>query len=260
MLAIGHSHLQAWRRAAERLVRQGDDVPAITCVSLQEKADDPAAKSVSAVPSGDELAALIDAAMSGERPTVTFAPLLGNEYNAMVLARHPVPFDFILSERPDLIPEEGCELVPEGALIGTLRARISRSVVPIITALAEITQGPVFLVPPPPPVPDEEHIKAYPSKFGARLQRLGVSPVQLRVKMWLLNRRVLADIAREAKIELMPLPPEIFDSQGCLLKRYWNRDPTHGNVAYGEVLLMDAVRRVREMSRAGEMNNVRDTV
>ena len=169
--------------------------------------------------------------------------IMGNEYNFLALLNHPCRFDFYLPARPDLPTDENAELLPVSLVEDLMRARMEKFEL-YLSALSLLSNCQIIYVPPPPPIVQAAYIEAHPALFAKRLKRFGVSPAPSRLKMWLLNCEIQRQLCERAGVILYPLPEVIFILEGFLAEPYWNEDPTHGNAAYGKVVL-DEISRTR---------------
>ena len=171
------------------------------------------------------------------------ALFFGNEVNAMAMLRHRPPFDFHMpGDAGPLDPE--ASIVPYGALRDMIGFRIQDRVKPFITEARARYDGPILIAPPPPPIPDENHILANPGGFREMAEKRGISPAPLRRKLWQLYCDVLREHAESAGAKLLPLPERAFDESGYFRKDFWHWDPTHGNFAYGELMIRHILSEV----------------
>ncbi len=93
---------------------------------------------------------------------------------------------------------------------------------------------------PPPPAADAAHFRQFPGKFADKLG-LGISPDALRIQMYQIQTRSYQAFAHDLGANFVPNPALAIDPRGFLAREYWNTDPTHGNCAYGH-LVLDALR------------------
>lgn len=177
----------------------------------------------------------------------------GNKHNTFGLIAHPEPFDFFLSERPDLMTDESVRLVPESAIRESLEIRM-RSELQAIRLLRELFGRTIYHAQTPPPLADEAHILAGADSFFREhgVASLGVSPRSLRLKVWLLQSRIVTEFCQRHDVIYIPLPPEVFDAEGLLNKKGYGPDATHGNRWFGERLLRNAARTVADSGQVLE--------
>lgn len=163
--------------------------------------------------------------------------IFGNEVNAMALLRHRPEFDFHAPGSDGAPVGEGASIVPYGALRDMLGFRIDDRVTPFVVEARKHYDGPVYVCPPPPPIPDETHILANPGAFKAMARKRGVAPPPLRRKMWRLYCEVLREKVEAAGGQILEQSEATYDADGYFKKDYWHWDPTHGNFAYGEMVI-----------------------
>lgn len=88
----------------------------------------------------------------------------------------------------------------------------------------------------PPPIADEAHLRANPGVFRARMH-LGLAPRDLRLALHAMQRDIYAARARAAGAEFLDPPVAARDAAGFLERAFWADDPTHGNAAYGRLVI-----------------------
>lgn len=238
ILCTGHSHMSALLRAHRDNFRGGDWNFDMDFLRLQ--ADDYKPNFVEGKDGERKLNDLIGRHMRHKAVTrpadaiVSF--LFGNEVNAVAMLRHRPDFDFHVPG-DDTPVDSGVEIVPYGALRDMINFRVEDRVKPfVVEARAQFT-GPIYVAPPPPPIPDEAHILANPGGFKDLAAERGVSPAPLRLKLWRLYCEILREQVEAAGGQMLELPAAAFDGDGYLKKDYWHWDPTHGNFAYGELII-----------------------
>lgn len=185
-----------------------------------------------------------------EQPDAFCGIFMGNEYNALALLNHPEPFDIAWGD--DLPTDNTRRVIGRGLMKDQLRHMVSVTADIYFSLIDEIFDGPVYQLPPPPPVPSADHIASYPGNFAGRVKEYGVSPASIRLKMWTLYCEVLEEIAEAHSAETLSLPDTVFDSDGFLKEDYWNPDPTHGNEEYGIVVLQSLVEKTLGVTPAPE--------
>lgn len=157
----------------------------------------------------------------------------GNEHNIIGMFEGEPKFDFLLPPFEDfdagrtLITANGIEemiyLRLRGGLKRALRAR-------------EQFDCPAFALAPPPPVLGVDEKTTLPKAFSALLEA-GVAPAPIRRKLYAMQCAVMKSLYEEHGISFIDAPRVVRDNDGFLLRRFWGRDPTHGNLRYGRVML-----------------------
>ena len=176
----------------------------------------------------------------------------GNEHSIISMLQHPMPFDFrIPGEDTALI--DGAEELPF-ALIKAQVAHFAASHALLfwdfLNGLGrDVFDGPIHMLPPPPPILSAQHILAHPSSFGSAAAAFGISPSALRAKVWQVYSGVLKDAVQKTNQPFINLPQTIFDD-GCLAQKFWSKDPTHGNATYGKVILDHVLSEIHQQALA----------
>lgn len=178
--------------------------------------------------------------------TVVVSYIGGNKHNAMSLIAQPVPFDFHVPGREDLGLDETAQFIPEAAIRESLRSRMEGEI-KAITLLRRHVGRRILHAETPPPLGDAAHILASADTFFRQngIADLGVAPPRLRLKTWLLQRRILQDLCRTIDVAYLELPPEVFGEDGLLRREAYGRDATHANPWFGE-------RVIRHVERAAD--------
>lgn len=235
---FGHSHLSALLRAGKRHERSAAaDAVKLHFSRLNYKNFHPNFEVINGEKTIDQgLQKKLRFILRRDAPDSIFLLLMGNEYNSLAMMRHPTPYDFYWPES-GLEIDETVSLLPFNVIKAELSALADRNALLFLNLFSEIYKKPIYLMPPPPPIQDEAHIRSYPSAFADRLNEYGLSPATFRLKMWRLYCVVLQEAAVKASVSYVDLPTEIFNADGFLKEIYWSQDPTHANPAYGDVLL-----------------------
>jgi hypothetical protein len=178
-----------------------------------------------------------------------FSCIGGNDHNILGLLDHPRPFDFVLPREPSLPLRGDGELVP----VAIVRAAIEQFIRPRLAELATLRQiapsGVLFHLESPPPIPSGEHVARHPGIFREQIeQEARVAPRLLRYKLWRVHGELFEDACRDHDVTVIPAPAATRDPEGFLGEPFWNPDPTHGNVAYGEQVLRQIIDVLGEMS------------
>jgi len=100
---------------------------------------------------------------------------------------------------------------------------------------------------PPPPISDFSHIQKYPGIFLSKLE-LGPAPNELKMQLYRIQRNALRNLSEQEKATFVDVEPALLNSEGFLDSKYFNHDPTHGNAAYGKVML-EKIIKISESAR-----------
>lgn len=253
-LVVGHSHAGTMKRGFDLwLEMQPPGKAGLSCdfVLIRELGVETGVAGKRRITNIEaDVVPFIRAAVKRQRPDVIFASLFGNSHSFISIPQHPRPFDLIVPWREDLPFTETAELIPYKAirqqLLTVLKARMARYVEHL---KSESPGTPLWLIPPPPPIASDSHILENACNLGPIIKTTGVSPATLRLKVWLVNLDVLAEIAKDSGVRLVDLPQDVFDDEGYLHAQLLDRDPTHGNPAYGQILLRHLHRLHQEEAR-----------
>lgn len=237
LLAIGASHFAAIQRAHETRVNWPLGRYGLTTIQVREKRFLPLTVAGKDGPEVNvELRSAISSALSGGSFRSVLCNVGGFEHTLLSLVNHPRRFDFILPSEEHLELSENAELLPYSAVIRVLRAHRT----PFLTIhryLRSITDLPIIQICPPPPIGNDQHIIAHPGIFGEKIKDLGLSPPVLRYKMWRSYLSILQRECTELGSQLIEPPSDAIEQGKYLSESYWGIDPTHGNTAYGELIL-----------------------
>lgn len=207
------SHVHAVRRALTEA-----EAAAFTVVDLNTPRlmDDP-----------DALEALVSRPEAAHTEALLFS-IGGNYHNQIGLISHPQPYT--------LDPAGEGRFIPESLMIRMMEVEHGRFLL-IAELIAALFPGvPRVVIAAPPPVGDHDHIRRNPGIFRAKLAQ-GIAPDALRLRLHALQ---VAEQRRHATwlgAAFLPPPAGAVDGRGLLAHAFMNADPTHGNPAYGRLVL-----------------------
>jgi hypothetical protein len=69
------------------------------------------------------------------------------------------------------------------------------------------------------------------------VEDFGVEKAESRLKLWLLEERLMAEWADSLGMRFLPAPRAAFDDRGFLKEIYYDDDVTHANSGYGALVL-----------------------
>lgn len=231
ILAVGQSHVAAIQRAARTHREMWPDEPRTRVIHTLAE---PYASE------GEEFGPLARAAILDQiarhQPRLV-SMLGGNAHNLMSLMRSARPYDFILhgeEEGPPLDPD--AELIPEALVRAALEERLQKDFWRLRT-LHDIA-GPFIHVESPPPVIDDAFIRERAEDYFRDEPGREIVPASpgVRWRVWRLNARIIRERVEALGGRFLPVPPAVLDEQG-FLRLDLAADPTHGNEAYGELLI-----------------------
>jgi len=242
ILAIGTSHLAALEEAS----RQNGSAPRVAFVQLR----DPGYRG--ALVRSDGGATSLNRRLADdvtERSRELIVSLVGgNKHNIFGLLNHPRPFDFVLSEEPELPFTPGAECVPAELVADSLAKRAANEL-ELLRTLRRATKVPMVHMESPPPNPSVEHIRRHPGVFRDRIDALGIAPPHLRYKLWRVHSSVVRRVCAEVGIVFVPAPRESQDARSMMLEAAWADDPTHGSPWYGALVLRQIHTAARDLNQ-----------
>lgn len=231
ILAVGQSHVAAIQRAAKTHRETWPDEPRTRVIHTLAE---PYASE------GEEFGPLARAAIRDQiarhQPRLV-SVLGGNAHNRMALMRPAQPYDFILHGEeagPPIDPD--AELIPEALVRAALEERLQKDFWRL-QMLHDIA-GPFIHVGSPPPVIDNAFIRDRAEDYFRDEPGREIVPASpgLRWRIWRLATRIVRERVEALGGTFLPVPHTVLDDQG-FLRLDLAADPTHGNEAYGELLI-----------------------
>ena len=244
LLAFGHSHLGAVQQV---YVARNKDIPPperkVRFFRLNTKGFQP--NFVTANGKNElapDLRRRLKSILIKQTPKAVLLSAMGNGYNSLAMLQHPTPFNFYWPEMDfDEAGLEKAEEIPFDLVKAQVKDVAENEALVFWREFNALAKCPVFLLLPPPPVKEEFHIRAYPGAFGERVQKYGISPPGLRLKIYMLYMQVIAEAVKNTQTTIIEAPIAAL-SGGYLAQTYWAEDPTHANAAYG-ALILDELRK-----------------
>lgn len=182
----------------------------------------------------------MDAALSvidtlGARDMVVLS-FVGTAHNIFGLLKHEKPFWVVDGGEEDGLDPELGELVPMHAMWDMVESLCTNN--KQVARIKERSKVPVFHLMTPPPKSNNEFIASKVKSYRGRLASdVGITPPELRFRLWKLEMRVLERFCAELGIALVPPPIESLTQEGFLSEEYYADDATHANRAYGALVL-----------------------
>lgn len=243
ILAFGHSHLSTLMRAGRDLNNaQANGETLFHFVRLNHKSCLPNFAMQAGLRSiHPDLKRRLQFVINRDAPKALFLSLMGNEYNSIGMLKHPEPFDFHWPEK-GLSADPNLHIIPFDLMKAQMRSLADVNCLLFWRFFASVYDGPMYMVSPPPPIADEAHILSYPGAFADRVAEFGLSKPEFRLKLWMLYCEVLREAVANTATRFVELPAAIFDV-GYLKSTYWKEDPTHGNEAYGVLVLQEMLEQ-----------------
>ena len=160
------------------------------------------------------------------------------------LIEHPQPFsigDAAKGSEPDGHPDRW--FIPYNLMRDDFRAREKTARNLAQKIYDQFSNAKHLMLNPPPPISDWEHLKTYPGIFKDKI-KLGPAPNELKLKLYQIQTSIFKEIADENNADFIDLSGETTTKDGFLQSGYFNTDPTHGNPAYGAVVLDRIVEKL----------------
>jgi hypothetical protein len=177
--------------------------------------------------------ALLASAQDDAKGQTLFVSLRGEEYFNLGLAGVEDPFDFVLPQRPDLAPVPGRALIPLEVVQEQLDRQLARTLLTLTAIRKLCPRLQVVRIPSPPPARSED-VAAWAATRD-KPERAHKVPTSVRLKLWLLYDRQLAQCATGLGIDSLPVPEQAVHRLGTLGAEYL-QDGIHGNARYGALV------------------------
>lgn len=182
---------------------------------------------------GADSSKINDGLFAGIRPERLVLTFGGTEHNIIGLIEADPSFDFVWPPFDD--PDAGRSLIPASALEELIRYRLESSLQRALHVRSRF-DCPAFALAPPPPFRAVDEKTKLPSAFSELLDA-GITPAAVRRKLYAVQCHVMRNAYACHDIPFIAAPTVASDVDGYLLRKLWNRDPTHGNPAYGQLVL-----------------------
>lgn len=217
-LVIGNSHTNAIIRALEREPRPGFEALNILIGEQHPRV---------------EAKHIVPAMIEADRYSTIVCSFGGSEHTVLGLLEAPQPFDFRTPETDEADPARAA--IPYAMVEALLTSML---VTPLINwrVAREAFDGPIYQLASPPPFRDPPTGIVWPTLFNDKLER-GFTPASIRMKLYRTHCAVVRAACAALDIGYIEHPRRVVDPDGFLLKRYWTREPTHGNARYGSLVL-----------------------
>lgn len=213
-LLVGHSHVEAIRAALTPDEAEWFHVVNLTTDPiLDDKSPEAGQKLIDRFGRVDVLCFIIS----------------GNFHNVLSLINHPEPFWLGAG------PKNG-RFIPVSTMRRVVEENLNSNLVITKSLLEKFPAEIKIMIDAPPPLEDTEHIMKHPGYFTDKVH-LGFSPEYLRLTIYALQCEVTRRQAEDLGVAWIPAPDASKNEKGLLLNTYFTHDPTHGNAAYGRLVL-----------------------
>jgi hypothetical protein len=181
------------------------------------------------------------------RPDVVVLSISGNTHNILGLFNHPRPFAIGHPVRGRVPADPDLAFIPQDVARAFLTQKIMQRFAPFAALHSHYAGVPFVHLSAPAPVGDEDHIRANPGSF-AEVLHMGISPPDLRMALFDLQTDIFAERAAQHGAAFLLPPREALTDTGFLGPGYVADDPTHGNAAYGRLVLNQIDALMEEMA------------
>lgn len=174
-------------------------------------------------------------ALKLRQPSLIAVSLGGNGHNILGLIEHPEPFAVVAPGWQEGALD-GRQIIPATTLRAVLAERLIRFAHIPATLREMFPDARLVIVNPPPPQGDRAKILATPTVFANDIHR-GLAPDALRLAVHAVQTGIYRDLALRLGADFLTTPDRALTPEGLLAAKYCGRDPTHGNTAFGRLML-----------------------
>ncbi len=177
------------------------------------------------------------------RPKLVVLSIDGNAHNIVGLIENPVTFA-VGSADNGLVPDGGKRrFIPRDMMRLHLETAHERTTFTLNQLASHFRGTAKYHILAPPPTANRQRITKQPGVFQSKIH-LGLAPDRLRMDIYRLQCDIYADICGKLDIALLEPPEAALDRRG-LLARGFIGNATHGNRAYGR-LVLDQINAVAD--------------
>jgi hypothetical protein len=256
ILGFGESHIGALSGAAKNsdLLAELHLAPCLISLSDYTPIFQPAANGGGAFVVNKQFESKLLKEISSNPPIAIFCSIGGGDHVVIGLKHsEESPFDFFIPEAelaafgtpPLLRTIRPVEIVPFKLILSCMRWRIN-GLTTFIQWLKTLTHLPIFVLSVPPPIGDDDFIKAHAGALHDIIARNGVSPRALRMKLWWLQARIQREICEENGATFLSVPTSAVDGEGFLQRKFHSGDSVHANYGYGELVFRQISQSIQQ--------------
>jgi len=170
-------------------------------------------------------------------PTTVCLTISGNFHHIFGLFEQPEPFRLGDAEAGSVPADPGRRFVPYDLLYAYFETRL-KAVLGYEEQFHARFPGARFIhLCTPPPIADEAFLRENPGQYFAKHMHRGFAPPDMRLRLYRIQSDIYAGFARKLGATFLRPDPAALDANGFLARDYWNIDPTHGNTAYGRLVV-----------------------
>jgi hypothetical protein len=175
----------------------------------------------------------------------------GTDWQNFCLTNRTPRFDITLPFMPDLPSDKEARPIPYAEMHRQLELYIRHIVMGVPMIRARIPAHiPVGYIEPPPPIGDNDFIKAHAPYAAAEIEQHGVSPPALRMKMYQLHSHIVAEACRKAGVHFIRVPNSAKTPEGYLPPIGYKDDPIHANPDWGLLMIHELDRQLPTIGAA----------
>ncbi|MCA0873477.1 hypothetical protein LCL97_21815 [Seohaeicola saemankumensis] len=223
-LMVGMSHIQCLKAALRE-----DEAAQVEIVNLKQNKD----------LWSRQTAKIKTGRFKTRDPDVVCICIGGNEHNQLGLLDHPEPIAVGSAElglAPGADDAAPRQLIPRAVMRDAMKAMMHKHDQMTAQLHADFPNARFIHLSSPPPIADGDHVLGNLGIFKDKLHS-GIGPVTLRKTLYDLQVELTREQAEALGAEFLPAAPGALTEDGFLKDGFYNNDPSHGNAAYGRLML-----------------------
>jgi hypothetical protein len=165
----------------------------------------------------------------------------GNEHHANFLFEQTPGFDFVPRGLQSLPVEADAVIVSESLIRAKFRSLLGAPLQGLLTYLTRQSHSRITLIGTPPPKRD---YAGFQSLFVSNHPQVKLTSSTKLLKLWHVLQAILREQAESNDMGFIAVPDAITDEDGFLKPEFSDTDATHGNQAYGQLMLNYLAQRL----------------
>lgn len=233
LLIIGHSHVACIRHAVEA----NPDIKGVYVVNTNKLTKKRSLKErlLRRKLREQQIVSNMNRQIEKFKPDAVCVCLGGNLHNLFGILENPTPFSVGEKLKGSTSPlSQNRAFIPRALMEEYFDSLIEKTLVSLI--FENFPNAVRLYLNSPPPISDFSHIQKYPGVLQDKLD-MGPPPNDLKMQLYQIQSNTLRNVAKKENATFVEVEPKLMDSEGFLNSDYYNQDPTHGNRAYGDVML-----------------------
>ncbi len=187
------------------------------------------------------LARVLKNTVPNKNPEVVCLVIGGNENAHVGMFEHAVPFSVGEATMGAAPADPSRHFIPYQVMKSHFERRVSTNLFRSI--FKQFPNSAKVIANTPPPVGEWEHISNNLGAFKDRLTQ-GPAPLPLRLQLYRIQSLVLKEEAERQGAQFVDVPDNVATEEGFLKPEFYNPDPTHGNLAYGRLMLAKVMKEI----------------